>query len=126
MKSIKMRIMTNHMPESWVLGVAILSSCFPEGAVVAQSGPDTTPGVVAKAAAAGVRVPPGPFAPTWDSLKTNYHVPAWFRDAKFGIFMHWGLYAVPAHASEWKKEVSLSTKHDAFSLKVESTRVEQQ
>jgi hypothetical protein len=28
-------------------------------------------------------------------------VPGWFRDAKFGIFMHWGLYAVPAHASEW-------------------------
>jgi alpha-L-fucosidase len=28
-------------------------------------------------------------------------VPDWFRDAKFGIFMHWGLYAVPAHASEW-------------------------
>ncbi|HVT80871.1 MAG TPA: alpha-L-fucosidase, partial [Phycisphaerae bacterium] len=25
----------------------------------------------------------------------------WFRDAKFGIFMHWGLYAVPAHGNEW-------------------------
>jgi alpha-L-fucosidase len=47
------------------------------------------------------KIPPGPFAPTWDSIRTNYAVPGWFRDAKFGIFMHWGLYAVPAHASEW-------------------------
>ncbi len=43
---------------------------------------------------------PGPFAPTWDSL-SNYQVPDWFRDAKFGVFMHWGVYSVPAHASEW-------------------------
>jgi alpha-L-fucosidase len=71
------------------------------GTAFAQSGPDATPEIVAQAAAAGAAIPPGPFAPTWDSLKTNYHVPEWFRDAKFGIFMHWGLYAVPAHASEW-------------------------
>jgi alpha-L-fucosidase len=37
---------------------------------------------------------PGPFQPTWDSLAA-YEAPAWFRDAKFGIFMHWGLPAVP-------------------------------
>jgi alpha-L-fucosidase len=73
---------------------------MPETAL-AQSGPDTTLEIVTRAAAAGMTIPPGPFAPTWDSLKTNYQAPAWFRDAKFGIFMHWGLYAVPAHASEW-------------------------
>lgn len=56
---------------------------------------------MARAAAEGAEIPPGPFAPTWDSIRTNYHVPDWFRDAKFGIFMHWGIYAVPAHASEW-------------------------
>lgn len=43
---------------------------------------------------------PGRFAPTWDSL-SQYQVPDWFRDAKFGIFMHWGVYSVPAHVSEW-------------------------
>ncbi|MGH9445519.1 MAG: alpha-L-fucosidase [Terriglobia bacterium] len=43
---------------------------------------------------------PGRFQPTWDSL-SQYHVPDWYRDAKFGIFMHWGIYSVPAHASEW-------------------------
>src|SRR4051812_26719202 len=37
-----------------------------------------------------VKLPPGPFMPTWDSLKENYKVPQWFYDAKFGIFMHWG------------------------------------
>ena len=31
----------------------------------------------------------GPFKPSWESLK-KYQVPDWYRDAKFGIFMHWG------------------------------------
>ena len=47
------------------------------------------------------KLPPGPFAPTWESLKENYKVPQWFVGAKFGLFMHWGLYAVPAHHNEW-------------------------
>lgn len=46
-------------------------------------------------------IPKGPFEPTWESIKANYKVPQWFVDAKFGIMMHWGLYAVPAHQSEW-------------------------
>ena len=79
----------------------LLAALCVSGTAFAQSGPRTTPQIVAQAAAAGAAIPPGPFAPTWDSIRTNYHVPGWFRDAKFGIFMHWGLYAVPAHASEW-------------------------
>ncbi|HEX8505566.1 MAG TPA: alpha-L-fucosidase, partial [Hymenobacter sp.] len=43
---------------------------------------------------------PAPFQPSWESLK-NYQTPEWFRDAKFGIFIHWGPYAVPANFSEW-------------------------
>ncbi len=39
--------------------------------VKAQTGPDTTPEIVARAAAAGARVPPGKFSPTWDSPRTN-------------------------------------------------------
>ena len=31
----------------------------------------------------------GPFTPNWESLRT-YEVPEWFRDAKFGIWAHWG------------------------------------
>ena len=42
----------------------------------------------------------GPFRPDWDSLQ-KYRVPEWYQDAKFGIFIHWGLYSVPAFANEW-------------------------
>src|ERR1700730_14215911 len=40
------------------------------------------------------------FQPTWKSL-SRYQVPEWYRDAKFGIFIHWGVYSVPAFGSEW-------------------------
>ncbi|MGI6233509.1 MAG: alpha-L-fucosidase [Prevotella sp.] len=46
-------------------------------------------------------IPSGPFTNTWESLRDNYVTPQWFKDAKFGIFIHWGVYAVPAHGSEW-------------------------
>jgi alpha-L-fucosidase len=42
----------------------------------------------------------GPFRADWESLH-KYEVPEWYRDAKFGIFIHWGLYSVPAFGSEW-------------------------
>jgi len=42
----------------------------------------------------------GPFQPSWDSLD-RYQVPAWYLDAKFGIFLHWGVYSVPAFGNEW-------------------------
>jgi len=42
----------------------------------------------------------GPFRPDWESLQ-NYKVPEWYMDAKFGIFIHWGLYSVPAFGNEW-------------------------
>jgi alpha-L-fucosidase len=54
------------------------------------------------AALAGIpAIPAGPFKPTWDSIQQNYADPNWFRDGKFGIMMHWGIYSVPAHGSEW-------------------------
>jgi alpha-L-fucosidase len=64
--------------------------------------PETTLEVVnAAVAQIPTQLPPGPFQPTWDSLKENYKVPQWFIGAKFGLFMHWGLYSVPAHHNEW-------------------------
>jgi alpha-L-fucosidase len=48
-----------------------------------------------------VKMAPGPVAPSWDSLKQNYKVPDWFNGAKFGIFMHFGVFSVPAHGNEW-------------------------
>jgi len=35
------------------------------------------------------------YAPNWESLDTR-PCPPWFQDAKFGIFIHWGVYSVPA------------------------------
>jgi alpha-L-fucosidase len=43
----------------------------------------------------------GPFKPTWESIRDNYTTPAWFNQAKFGIFIHWGLYSIPARINEW-------------------------
>lgn len=42
----------------------------------------------------------GPFAPTWASLR-RFESPAWLSRDKFGIFIHWGLYSVPAFGNEW-------------------------
>lgn len=42
----------------------------------------------------------GPFRPDWESLQ-KYDAPDWYRDAKFGIFIHWGAYSVPAFGNEW-------------------------
>lgn len=42
----------------------------------------------------------GPYKDDWDSL-SMYEVPQWYRQAKFGIFIHWGLYSVPAFSNEW-------------------------
>ncbi len=42
----------------------------------------------------------GPFRPDWETL-VRYQVPQWYKDAKFGIFVHWGVYSVPAFGDEW-------------------------
>lgn len=44
--------------------------------------------------------PDGPFAPTWESLRAH-RTPDWYVDAKFGVFIHWGVYSVPAFGNEW-------------------------
>ena len=54
-------------------------------------------GLAAFAAAAALAA--GPYQPTTESLR-KHKAPQWFEDAKFGIFIHWGPYAVPAF-HEW-------------------------
>jgi alpha-L-fucosidase len=41
------------------------------------------------------------FEETWESLSSIEREPEWFKDAKFGIYFHWGVYSVPAYNSEW-------------------------
>lgn len=42
-----------------------------------------------------------PYQADWDSLSRHEDAPEWFKDAKLGIYFHWGVYAVPAFGSEW-------------------------
>jgi alpha-L-fucosidase len=42
----------------------------------------------------------GPYRADWESLQ-KFEAPEWYKDAKFGIFIHWGVYSVPAFGSEW-------------------------
>jgi alpha-L-fucosidase len=58
------------------------------------------PGVAAKVREVDAVAARGPFAPSWTSLET-FRTPEWYLDAKFGIFIHWGLYSVPAFDNEW-------------------------
>jgi alpha-L-fucosidase len=78
--------------------IAALGATSPARAMAA------TQACVAKAAAPidparDLSMAPGPFAPTPASLKT-YQTPDWFRDAKFGIWSHWGPQSVP-RAGDW-------------------------
>ena len=52
------------------------------------------------------------YEPTWDSLQT-YGAPQWFMDDKLGIFIHWGVYSVPAFDAE---------HHDGF-IPAEATQL---
>ena len=42
----------------------------------------------------------GRYKDDWESLVTH-PIPKWYQDAKFGIFIHWGVYSVPAFGDEW-------------------------
>ncbi|UEG55007.1 alpha-L-fucosidase [Mucilaginibacter daejeonensis] len=46
----------------------------------------------------------GPFQPTWDSLG-KYQVPDWFRDAKFGMWAHWGPQCEPEYGDWYAREM---------------------
>jgi alpha-L-fucosidase len=64
--------------------------------------PHATPEQV-QAALAQVEFPAvdGPYEPTWQSIYDHHKLPSWIEDGKFGIFIHFGLYSIPAHGNEW-------------------------
>jgi len=51
------------------------------------------------AAEPALAIAPGPYQPSAESFR-QYVVPDWYRDAKFGIWAHWGPQCVPAHG-DW-------------------------
>lgn len=40
------------------------------------------------------------YTPDWDSIDAR-PLPQWYDEAKLGIFIHWGVYSVPAASNEW-------------------------
>jgi alpha-L-fucosidase len=50
----------------------------------------------------------------WASLSRHEAAPEWFRDAKLGIYFHWGLYSVPAYSSEWYPRLMHLPGHPVF------------
>ena len=42
----------------------------------------------------------GRYKADWSSL-SGHKIPDWYYEAKLGIFIHWGIYSVPAYACEW-------------------------
>ena len=54
----------------------------------------------------------GPFQPTWESLQ-RYQVPEWFRDAKFGIWAHWGPQCQPERG-DWYARNMYIEGNDAY------------
>jgi alpha-L-fucosidase len=55
----------------------------------------------------------GPFRPDWESLR-HYQQPQWYKDAKFGIFIHWGVYSVPGAENEWYPRNMYKPKEGAY------------
>lgn len=75
------------------LALTLVLSCLAVGFVWADDGPISLEEIERRAQE-------GPFQPSWSSLST-YQIPEWYKDAKFGIFIHWGVYSVPAYGNEW-------------------------
>jgi alpha-L-fucosidase len=63
----------------------------------AAAGAAALPGALA----APARAASGPYEPTWESID-SHPLPRWFDDAKIGIFIHWGIFSVPAWAPRGK------------------------
>lgn len=40
------------------------------------------------------------YEPNWESIDSR-PLPEWYDQAKFGIFIHWGIFSVPSFGSEW-------------------------
>ena len=59
-----------------------------------------------------------PYQPNWESLR-NYEAPEWWRDAKFGIYTHWGPYCVPAYRTEWYSCRMYQKGHPIYKYHVE-------
>ena len=69
-----------------------------------------------------LQLPPiaaGPFKPDWNSLTNYQSAPEWYRDAKFGIWAHWGPQCEPEHGDWYAREMYMQGSADYKSHLVE-------
>ncbi len=52
----------------------------------------------------------GKFKDNWESL-SQFKIPSWYREKRFGIFIHWGVYSVPAYYNEWYPRLMYKKGH---------------
>ncbi len=78
-------------------GLVMLSLCLAK----MNATPSTESRVTLDLPEGAESIPAGPVAPRWDSIEAFYQVPDWLERGKFGIFIHWGVFCVPAKQSEW-------------------------
>src|SRR5438094_289357 len=76
------------------------------GCSLATAGAQTNPAVQFQ-----LPIAKGPFVGAKDSL-TNYSYPNWFRDAKFGIWAHWGPQAVPMEGDWYARKMYQQNQPD--------------
>jgi len=79
-------------------------------AVVVLTAACTAPGEIPPSSS----VAAGPYTPDLASLARHEAAPEWFRDAKLGIYFHWGVYSVPAFSSEWYPRLMHLPGHPVF------------
>ena len=87
------------LPPAAPLAVLLLSLAFP-GPGRAAAPPAAAPTPLPMAA--------GPYQPSWESL-SQYKCPEWFRDAKFGIWAHWGPQCQPEQGDWYARKMYMET-----------------
>lgn len=96
----------------WIAAVAAILACAAATAGAQQA-------VERQLARVDAETHNGRFTADWNSLG-GYRAPEWFRDAKFGIFIHWGVYSVPAFGNEWYPRNMYIEGNAAFKHHVET------
>jgi alpha-L-fucosidase len=69
--------------------------------LLAAAGAATAFGLLRFAPEAAATAGPASYTAAWSSVDQHPPAPAWFQDAKFGIYYHWGAFSVPAFGNEW-------------------------
>lgn len=69
--------------------------------LLTAAGAAATAGLLRFAPGAAATDGPGSYTASWSSVDQHPPAPAWFQDAKFGIYYHWGVFSVPAFGNEW-------------------------